>query len=366
MKKLGFGLMRLPKKDNHIDLEEVKTMVDTFIESGFTYFDTAYVYDQSEDTFREAVVKRYPRSKYTIADKLPAWKINTEDDIEKIFCESLERCGVTYFDYYLLHAISGDRFSFLEKMGAFVFCNTMKEKKKILNFGFSFHGTPELLEEILKKHPEIDFVQLQINYLDWENALIASKRNYEICRQYHKRIIVMEPVKGGLLANLKPEIANIFHNYSPLSCASFALRYVSSLEGVFMTLSGMSSLEQVKDNIDTYIEFKKLTLGEREIIEKVKGEILKTTVVGCTSCRYCCNECPKKINIPELFKVYNQVLLDGNTHNAKTAYDLLIVQKQSSSASSCIMCGQCEKNCPQHLEIINELKKISRLFEQNN
>ncbi len=366
MKKLGFGLMRLPKKDGMIDLEQVKIMVDAFMENGFTYFDTAYVYDQSEVTFREAVAKRYSRSKYVIANKLPAWKINVKEDIEKIFHESLERCGVTYFDYYLLHAISGDRFSFFETMGAFDFCNLMKEKKKILNFGFSFHGTPELLEEILKKYPKIDFVQLQINYLDWENAVIASKRNYEICRKYQKKIIVMEPVKGGILANLKPEIASRFHDYSSASCASFALRYASSLEGVFMTLSGMSNLEQVEDNLNTYIDFRPLSQEEVSLIEKVKMEIMKTTVVGCTSCRYCCNGCPKGINIPELFKIYNQLLIDGDVNQARQQYHTLVDSHSSSIASECIACGQCENVCPQHIEIIDELKKISRFFDKKS
>lgn len=366
MKKLGFGLMRLPKKDGIIDVEQVKIMVDQFMEKGFTYFDTAYVYDQSEVTFKEAVSKRYARSSYTIANKLPAWKINQKEDVEKIFNESLERCGVEYFDYYLLHAISGNRSTYFEEMGAYDFCNKQKELGKIKEFGFSFHGTPELLEEILAKHhQDFDFVQLQINYLDWENAVIASKRNYEICRKYNKKIIVMEPVKGGMLATLKPEIAKLFFDYNQnATVASFALRYASSLDGVFMTLSGMSNLEQVLDNLNTYDEFVPLSTFEQDLVEKVKMEMLKTTVVGCTACRYCCNGCPKKINIPELFKVYNQLLIDGNLDSAKANYQKLISEEKSNLAKSCVECGQCERVCPQHLEIISELKKIARQFEQ--
>lgn len=366
MKKLGFGLMRLPKVDGMIDVEQVKTMVDTFIQAGFTYFDTAYVYDQSEEAFQEAVVKRYPRKSYTIADKLPAWKINEKGDVEKIFQESLQRCGVDYFDYYLLHAILGNRSTLFEEFGAYDFCLKMKEEKKILHFGFSFHGTPELLEEILIKHPEVDFVQLQLNYLDWDNAMIASRKNYEICRKYHKQIIVMEPVKGGMLANLKPEIANIFKEHSNHSPASFALRYVASLEGVCMVLSGMSNMQQVEDNLQTFTDLQPLSLEESQLVEQVKNEILKSTVVGCTACRYCCSGCPKKINIPELFKIYNQLLNDGKVNLAKECYQNLIAKSLSNHASSCIGCGKCESVCPQHIEIIAELKKISRFFDQES
>lgn len=366
MKKLGFGLMRLPKMDGMIDIEQVKKMVDLFLAKGFTYFDTAYVYDQSEVTFKKAVSTRYPRESYTIANKLPAWKISQKEDVKRIFNESLERCGVEYFDYYLLHAISGNRMDYFEQMGAYDFCIAQKKLGKIKAFGFSFHGTPQLLEDILAKHhQDFDFVQLQINYLDWENAMIASKKNYEICRKYGKKIIIMEPVKGGMLANLKPEIAKIFLDYNPnASVASFALRYASSLEGVFMTLSGMSNQEQVLDNLHTYDSFEPLSKGELSLIEEVKKKILETTVVGCTACRYCCNGCPKGINIPGLFKIYNQLLVDGNIIFAKEQYQQLIEKKESNLAKACISCGQCERVCPQHLEIINELKKIAHQFEQ--
>lgn len=363
-KKLGFGLMRLPKVDGVIDLEHVKKMVDYFLANGFTYFDTAYVYENSEVTFKESVSKRYPRDAYTVADKLPGWKLTEGATAEDLFNTSLERCGVEYFDYYLLHSIQDSSIKVYNEAKIWEFCLKKKEEGKIKHFGFSFHGTPALLEEILSNHPEVEFVQLQINYLDWDNALIASRENYEICRRYNKPIIIMEPVKGGMLANLQPTIAKTFKDYDKeASVASYALRYAASLEGVKMVLSGMSNEEQLIDNVKTFKVFNEINAEELALINQVKNAILSLTSIGCTNCRYCCEDCPQKINIPEYFKLLNQILATGNVKEAKNLYNELI-KEGYGKAKDCIECGQCEGVCPQHLNIINELKKVSRHFDK--
>ncbi|WP_296881676.1 aldo/keto reductase [Thomasclavelia sp.] len=260
--KLGFGLMRLPKdKQGNIQIDEVQRMVDSFMGKGFNYFDTAYAYAGSEEAIKETLVKKYPRDSFTLADKLPAWKLKSQDDVQRIFTESLQLCGVDYFDFYLLHSIEKSHYPTYEKYQCFDFVKEMKKQGKIKYIGFSFHDDAQFLDKVLTEHPEMDFVQLQLNYLDWENGVIQSRQNYEVARKHQKPIVVMEPVKGGTLASFQPDIEKIYKDYAPdSSIASWALRYVGSLEGVMTILSGMSNIEQMNDNLNTMSDFKKLII----------------------------------------------------------------------------------------------------------
>jgi len=362
-KKLGFGLMRLPKNGEEIYIPAVCKLADTFIEKGFTYFDTAYVYAGAEVAFREAVAKRYPRESYTVASKMAGWVLSDTFGPEDMFRESLERCGVEYFDYYLLHSMQPSRNGFYDKYGCWEFCEQKKREGKIRNFGFSFHGGPELLDEMLTAHPDVDFVQLQINYADWNSNAIWSRANYEVCRKHGKDIVVMEPVKGGLLAEIKPELLKKFTAFNPeATAASYALRFVGSLPGVKMILSGMNSMEQMLDNISTFADFIPLSDAEKKAVEEVREEMLAVPVVPCTSCRYCCDGCPSQINIPDIFKAYNMLLTFGEHNRPHYFYDGLLATG-SGKASACIECGQCEAACPQHIEIIAKLKEASALLD---
>ena len=255
--KLGFGLMRLPKDENgNIIQERVNTMVDAFMKSGFTYFDTAYAYEGSEKAMKEALVDRYSRNAYTIADKLPAWKLKSKDDVERIFNESLSLSGVDCFDFYLLHSIEKKHYPTYEKYHCFDFIKQMKKEGKIKYIGFSFHDTPEFLDQVLNEHPEVDFIQLQLNYLDWNNGVIQSKKNLEVARRHRKPVVVMEPIKGGTLASFSEDVEKIYKDYdSTKSIASWALRFIASQEGVMTILSGMSTIEQMNDNLSTMSNF---------------------------------------------------------------------------------------------------------------
>lgn len=363
MKKLGFGLMRLPRKDDQLDYEKVCELVDKFIARGFTYFDTAFVYEGSEDIFRRTIAQRYPRSAYQIADKLPSWHIKSKDDAPVIFNSSLNRCNLDYFDYYLLHSLQNSNAHIYDSNDCWDFCQEMKKQGKIKNFGFSFHGTPDLLEKTLRSHPEVDFVQLQINYLDWESDTVFSRKNYEICRQFGKKIIVMEPVKGGILADV-PDLAaetlrKIDHN---CSISSFALRFAASLDGVMMVLSGMSTIEQVEDNINTFDKFIPLNDDEIKIILQA-SEIIKTSpAISCTACKYCVENCPKSISIPDVFGAYNNMYRSG-IWSAKEQYKKLIDDNVSAPALECISCKKCESVCPQHLPVSEHLEKIAKIFD---
>jgi predicted aldo/keto reductase-like oxidoreductase len=363
--KLGFGLMRLPKDESgNIDLQTVSKMVDKFIDSGFTYFDTAYIYEGSEEITRKALVNRYDRNLFTLANKLPGWLLNKQEDVERIFNESLERCGVDYFDYYLIHSVEESNYDIYQKYNCFEFVTEMKKQGKVKHMGFSFHGSSNLLKRVLKDHPEVEFVQLQINYLDWEDGLIESRTNYEIAREHNKPIIVMEPVKGGTLASFPKEVEKMFKDYNPnKSIASWALRYVASLDGIMTILSGMSNEEQIDDNINTFKNLVLLNNEEKEIIEKVKYELNAYPIINCTSCRYCIDGCPKSILIPDLFKAYNGELTYGKSPIYKDYYDEH-VKDGHGKASDCIECGTCQDVCPQHLSIIEYLKDVSKVFDK--
>ncbi len=365
MPKLGFGLMRLPENDGVIDHEQVCKMVDKYMQTGMNYFDTAYVYHggKSEVAAREALVKRYPRESFMIATKLPAWEIKTASDVERIFSEQLERAGVDYFDFYLLHSIEeGANYETYEKYDCYNWCLKKKEEGKIRHFGFSFHGSPELLEKLLDDHPEVEFVQIQLNYVDRTNPVVRSQRLYEILQKRNIPIIVMEPVRGGMLANLAPELEAKYKARQPkLSVASWALRFVGSLPGVMTILSGMSSEEQMEDNIRTFTDFEPLAEDELKLVNEVTEILVGMPQIGCTACKYCCDGCPQKISIPDVFRTINTLRRYPDDFRSKNFYSGLI--KRSGKASDCIGCGQCESVCPQHLPIISLMKEAAEILE---
>lgn len=366
IKKLGFGLMRLPRKDGKIDIEQTKQMADMFISKGFTYFDTAYVYGEngeSEKAMREAVVERYPREMLQLASKLPVWCCKTKEDMQKVFETSLERTGAQYFDFYLQHSLDREKLKKLDELGAWEFVSELKKQGYVKHMGFSFHDTAEVLDEILTKHPEQEFVQLQINYNDWESDTVQSRKCYETARKHGKPVIIMEPVRGGSLAVLTPEIQNIFKEVNPgMSVASWAIRFAASLDGIITVLSGMSCIEQMRDNISYMEEFKPLGEEERKAVEKAAEILRSTPTVSCTGCKYCVDGCPMKISIPDIFSAYNKLKVYGNKEFTKKQYDETTAGK--GKASDCIQCGQCESVCPQHINIIETLKEASEAFDK--
>ena len=365
MPRLGFGLMRLPEKNGVIDHEHVCRMVDAYMKSGMNYFDTAYIYHggKSEEAAREALVKRYPRDSFMIATKLPAWEIKCEADVDRIFNDQLAKAGVDYFDFYLLHSVEdGNNYDTYVKYDCFEWGLKKQAEGKIRHFGFSYHGSPELLNEILDKHPRPEFVQIQLNYLDRTNPVVRSQRLYEILRDRNIPIIVMEPVRGGMLANMDPAIEAKFKARQPdRSVASWALRYVASLPGVMTVLSGMSDEEQMNDNIKTFTDFEPIADDEIKIIDEVTEELLGVPQIGCTACKYCCDGCPMKISIPDVFRTVNTLRRYPDDWRSKNFYEGLITR--SGKASDCIGCGQCESVCPQHLPIIELLKEAAELLD---
>ena len=370
-KKLGFGLMRLPSLDpedpSKIDIEQTCKMVDTFLERGFTYFDTAWMYCgfKSEEATKLALVDRHPRDQYTLATKLHAGFIKTKEDRDKIFNEQLRKTGAGYFDYYLLHDVGQDHYKVYNDLDCFTWIQEKKAQGLIKHAGFSFHDNAELLDRVLTEHPEMEFVQLQINYLDWESEGIQSRKCYEVAVKHNKPVIVMEPVKGGTLAKVPDEVRQMFEQYHPeMSIPSWAIRFAASLDQVCMVLSGMSNMEQLLDNTDYMMDLQPLNEEEQALIRRAVDTINSNIVIPCTGCSYCTDGCPKKIAIPKYFSLYNADLQEvkekGWTPQGEY-YDRLT--HTFGKASDCVACGQCERACPQHLPIIRDLKDVAAHFE---
>lgn len=360
-KKLGFGLMRLPQKDGKIDIEQTKQMVDLFMDAGCTYFDTAWAYAGSEDAIRQALVERYPRDSFTLATKNAAWiNCKTRDDAINQFNTSLKQTGAGYFDFYLLHNLGDNRTGVFDKFDLWNFVQQKKKEGLIKHIGFSFHSTPEQLDEILNNHPEVEFVQLQINYADWESATIQSRACYEVVRKHNKPVVIMEPVKGGFLATPPQSVADIFKKAEPQSSlASWAIRFAASLDGVITVLSGMSSIDQMKDNLSFMKDFKKLSVSEKKTIAEAQNALSKIPVVPCTGCNYCAKVCPNNIGISGSFAALNLFTLYHNKDAANKNKAWSVGAAGKKEADQCLKCGKCEQVCPQHIKIRDELVKVT-------
>lgn len=363
-KNFGFGCMRFPMIGDKVDIKQTCRMIDEFIAAGFNYFDTAHVYigGQSETALKECLTSRYNREDYILTNKLTSSNFDKEEDLESLLETKLQACGVEYFDFYLMHAQSAALFEKYKKCHAYEFAFRMKEIGKVKHVGISFHDSAKVLDQILTEYPQIEVVQIQFNYLDYEDPAIQSKACYDVCRKHNKPMIIMEPVKGGNLVNLPQEASRIFKELDGGSNASYAIRFAANFEGIKMVLSGMSNLQQLRDNISYMKEFEHLTNKELEAIKQVTEIIKSENLIPCTGCRYCVDGCPKNISIPDLFACLNSKKL-FNDWNADMYY-FDVHTKNKGKASDCIKCGKCELICPQHLNIRELLEKVRYEFER--
>ena len=359
---LGFGLMRLPRKALGIDLAATCRMVDRFLEAGYTYFDTAHIYVGSEEAARKALVERHPRDSFTLTTKLHAGMALTEKAAKKQLETSLKRTGAGYFDYYLLHSVMESNAAKYDRYGLWDFVHEQQARGLIREYGFSFHGGPALLDKLLTEHPDAAFVQLQINYADWENPSVQARANYEVARRHRKPVVIMEPVKGGALAAPPEAVRRLLQEADPgASCAAWALRFAASLDGVLAVLSGMSTLEQLEDNLATMTHFRPLDSREQQVIQQAQRLLGHSAAIPCTGCGYCAGGCPKSIPIPALFAAANKQLVSGRQAEARAAYAAAIAP--GPRAADCIGCKQCETACPQHLPIPKLLAQCASQFE---
>lgn len=363
-KNFGFGFMRLPMIGEEVDMEQTIQMVDTFMKAGFNYFDTAhgYISEKSEIALRESLVKRYPRESYILTDKLSPNYFDNKEDIKSYFNNMLEACGVEYFDFFLMHCQNAELFEKYKRCEAYETAFELKKQGKVKHVGFSFHDKAEVLDQILTEYPQIEVVQIQFNYLDYEDPIVEGRKCYEVCVKHNKPVIIMEPVRGGRLVNLPEDAQAILDELGGGSNASYAIRFAASFPNVMMVLSGMSDMEQMNDNISYMKEFKPLTEEEHAALRKVADILVAQDLIPCTACRYCVEGCPKQILIPDLFKDYNDKMSRSNMDVDSDANYRLHTDGHGK-ASDCIKCGKCEKECPQHLEIRELLKKTAEAFE---
>lgn len=365
LKNFGFGCMRLPMDGDKVDYAEFNKMIDAYLAEGFNYFDTAHGYldGKSELAIRECLVKRYPRESFILTNKLTGTYFRKQEDIRPFFQSQLEACGVEYFDFYLMHAQGREIYAHFKKCRAYETALQLKAEGKIRHFGISFHDTAEVLEQILTEYPQIEAVQIQLNYVDFDDPAIQSRKCLEVCRKFGKPVIVMEPVKGGNLVNLPPEAKKYFDELGSASAASYAVRFAAGFDGVFMVLSGMSNLAQMNDNLSYMKDFKPLDDKEKQAVDGVCKVFRGMNLIACTACRYCTAGCPKKISIPDLFACLNTKNI-YHDWNADYYYNQ-VHTRLGGKASECVECGRCEAVCPQHLPVRNLLKDVAKEFEKH-